>query len=232
MKIIIKKRNILKLLIVLISLLIGLDIVSIYLRFSYSYDESHLKTLINLFDVDMEQNIPTFYSSFQLVLASGLLLVIAKTSRLLDKSFWPWYGLSAIFLFLSIDEFVSLHEHLTNITRNLLHTSGYFYYAWVIPYTVALFTLLAVYFRFLLKLPKRSLILFVASGILFVTGAIGFELLGGHEDQINGDGTFIYVFDALFEEGLEMIGIALFIYALLDYIENTYEKLSISFGNS
>ena len=91
----------------------------------------------------------------------------------------------------------------------------------------------AAYAKFLLDLPSRTRVLFISSGILFVTGAIGFELIGGWYADKHGTGNITYALITTCEELLEMLGIALFIYTLLKYIVDTFGSLSLSvFRNS
>jgi hypothetical protein len=66
-----------------------------------------------------------------------------------------WIILSIIFLFLSVDNISSIHERLATPTRYLLGTSGFLYYAWVIPYSMALCVFVPLYSKFLLSLPKK-----------------------------------------------------------------------------
>ena len=91
-----------------------------------------------MFSVGADGSIPTYYSAFALLFSSGLL---AFTGYLIRKAGRPmvlyWFGLSVIFLFMSVDEMLELHERLIEPLRGALETSGAFYYAWVIPYGIA-----------------------------------------------------------------------------------------------
>lgn len=151
--------------------------------------------------------------------------------------FVGWLGLSVIFLFLSIDEIGSVHELLVGPIRSHFDTSGLLFYAWVIPYGIGLLCLIAIYARFLLRLPRKTLSWFVSGGCIFVLGAIGLELFGGRiHDDIGLDGSIAHVVgeDALkfsilytIEELLEMIGVVIFIYGLLTYIVDELGALKI-----
>ena len=190
--------------------------------------------LIPMFDLDAEMNFPTFYSSLTLVFASVLLALIAACHKKAGESYWYWGGLSIIFLFLSIDEFGSLHERFEEPFLRLLQTSGFlelskiFFYAWVIPYGVAVIIFVILYSKFLFKLPRKTMVWFMISGILYVTGAGVLEVFGGIEDRLHSSNTFIYLFLCTIEEFLEMFGIAIFIYTLLSYINEQFNTFSIS----
>jgi len=190
--------------------------------------------LIPMFDFDAEMNFPTFYASATLMISSALLAIIAFCHKKTGNSYGLWVGLSIIFLFLSLDEFGSLHERFEGPFLRLLQTSGclemskIFFYAWVIPYAALLFVFVLSYSNFLFKLPKKTMYLFIASGMIYVLGAMGLEILGGIQDRLYGSMNFVYLFLCTIEEILEMLGIAIFIYTLLSYIREQFESFSIS----
>jgi len=203
-----------------------LQILGIGTNFYFDYDVNFW--LIPLFDFDTEGNIPTLYSSFALIFCSLLLALIASTHKKQNSSYYQWIGLSIIFLFISIDEIAEIHERLIVPVRESLNTSGLLYFAWVIPYGVFLGVFVIAYFRFLMSLSKRIKNLFVASGITFVIGAIGFELLGGRHSDLNGEDNLTYSLIYTCEEFLEMLGIVIFIYALLIYLAKQFKPLTLS----
>jgi len=192
------------------------------------FDHDHVFGLIRLFNFDNEKNIPTLYSSIALILTAGLLSLIAYTHKKSNHPYVAWVGLAIIFLFLAIDETASIHENLISPVRETLHTSGVLYFAWVIPYGLALIIFVISYFKFLTQLPKRFMRLFILSGSTFVTGAIGFELLGGRQAEIYGRSDPTYALYYTCEEFLEMLGVIIFIYTLLTYIIEQFNILSIN----
>ena len=101
--------------------------------------------------------------------------------------------------------------------RVLLGTSGIFHFAWIIPgagFAIAV----ALYFRgFLFSLEARTRNLIIASGAIFVSGAIGVEMLEGIIVPTLGVGSIDYTAAEMLEEGLEMCGVVLVLYALTDY---------------
>jgi hypothetical protein len=135
--------------------------------------------------------------------------------------------LSLIFLFLGLDEISAFHEKINAPVRDFLNTSGIFFFAWVIPYGLILFVFVVSYLKFLIQLPKKFMKLFIASGAIYVVGALGFELLGGWQADFFGGDTLMYAIYYTFEESLEMLGIALFIYTLLTYVVSQFGSLTI-----
>ncbi len=71
--------------------------------------------------------------------------------------------------------------------------------------------------------------LFLVAGLIYISGAIGFNALGGQEAEQNGYFSVLYTLLYTFEELFEMVGIALFIYALAVYILEhlTFQKITL-----
>ncbi len=187
-----------------------------------------LMGLIPMFDFDRERNVPTLYSSANLMLSAVILGLIAVTHKANGATWVPWLGLSAIFVFLSVDELARIHEKLTAPLQLALSTSGAFYYAWTIPYGILTGILFLSYFRFLMRLPAKTRYLFIAAGAIFISGAIGFEMIGSFQLQNDfSRNTLATRLTYTCEEFLEMVGVVVFIYALLDYVLLAFGSLSI-----
>ncbi|MCZ6672888.1 MAG: hypothetical protein O7C75_08110 [Verrucomicrobia bacterium] len=148
--------------------------------------------------------------------------------KLERSAFLPWLGLALIFCFLAIDETAVIHERFTQPVRETLGTDGLLHYAWVIPYGLAVLVIAILYLRFLFRLPKRFLILFIVAGAIYVCGAIGFEMLSGNHEVPYGRENLLYCTYYTLEELFEMTGIVLFIYGLLSYITEKFDGLSLN----
>jgi len=210
------------LLICIFMLLLG----NIYSIINYN-TTGNTKGLFKLLNFDLENNIPTYYSIVTLFLCFILLLFTSYIRKKMGLSYYLWIGLSLCFLYISFDECIQIHERVAFFLKNKFELSGIFHYAsWAIPYGILLLGFSVIYyFKFLRPLSKKTQRLFLLSGFIYVGGAVGFELLAGvfHNplNEMNNTISILYTF----EELLEMIGIALFIYALLLYIE---EELKIT----
>jgi hypothetical protein len=179
-------------------------------------------------DLDRENNIPTWFSSALLAAAAILLFFIARARSALRDGLAPyWLGLALVFLYLSVDETASLHEATIHPIQRALNTSGALYSAWVIPAMVILPIFVAVYLRFLWALPRRTAILFVLAGSVYVGGALALEMLSWHHryplhapnpTDWEASKTFTYAVINHAEELMEMTGIIIFVYALLSYV--------------
>lgn len=184
------------------------------------------------FALDSENNIPTYFSSLLLLLISVCSGLIARFAWEQRSSFRRhWLGLSLIFFGLSVDEMASLHERVGNYMPHFVETEGIFYFGWVIPGVVFLVLFGVAYLRFFWHLPRRWKVLFAGAGLLYVGGALGLELVGGwYISQYGEWGSVEYLMINTVEEGLEMVGAALFIYALLAYLRAHVAEVRLSFG--
>ncbi len=194
----------------------------------FTTGDDSLGGLVFLFSVGADANFPTYYSSFAILCCAGALALLGKGEQhgaLIRPA--HWFGLSLIFVFLSIDEMLELHERATEPMRSIFGTSGLFYYAWVIPYSLAALLIFGAYVRFLFALPKRTSILIIVAGFLFVGGAVGVEMLGGLQAEVYGTRNLTYVLLQTLEETMEMSGIILFLFALADYAERRYGALEL-----
>ncbi|MGV3656325.1 MAG: hypothetical protein ACO1NX_00165 [Chitinophagaceae bacterium] len=188
-----------------------------------SVGASTAEALDGLFNLSRENNFPSYFSAF-LLLAAALLFYGVHLSVKASKGKWQqhWWLLSGVMVFLSIDEAVQLHERLPALTGSLLQNAGssFLHFAWVIPYTVLFLAVAAYFLKFVLALPPRTRNLFLLSGFLYVGGALGFEFLEGNEVGKNGY-SFAYWLMITVEEIMEMAGVIVLIYALLQLLQQS-----------
>jgi len=202
---------------------------SILLFIFYRLENPHLFVWVQWFDLDIEKNIPSFYSSFAILVCAFLFFFIGIFQELpMGYQKLGWFGLSAVFLFLSMDEAFKIHETIGDIVENYIHATGYLYFPWVLPYGFALILFLLVYSKFLFGLPKQTAVFLILSGAAYLTGAVFFDMLGGREAELNGYDSPAYCVLYTIEEFLEMVAIAGLIYTLLGYMEKQCGYLSIS----
>jgi len=214
----------------LFGVVLALTLLNSVILFFYFYlEDYYVYGFAHLFDLDIEGNVPSLYSAAAIIFSSLLLFVHAAVSkRTNDGMYVSWLGLAAIMLFLGVDEGVAIHEKLSDLLEEYMDADGFFYYLWVIPYAIATSIIGLVYVPFLLKLPARTRALFLAAGFIFVTGAIGVEVFAAREADLHGEWTMTYCVLYSVEEFLEMIGIVVFIYALLSHHGGDNDPLSFS----
>lgn len=183
-------------------------------------DEHRLARAMKRFDLGHEPSIPNWYSSLALVASAGLLAVIAAAKwKSRDAFRRHWALLSILFLLLAVDEAVMIHEMADRTLHDLWHTTGPLYFAWVVPGAAFASTVGLLYLRFLTHLDPRTRNRFLAAATLFIGGAIGIEMVEGVVVESHGLESLCFTVVQCIEERLEMLGIVLFLYALLDYID-------------
>jgi len=231
--------------ILLVTVLL-VTLASLVVRFLQFVDYGSVSSAVRaLVDVGEEDNVPTWYSAVQLQLSSILLAAIAIAKRRRREGYaLHWAILSSIFLYLSLDEVASQHEELSNgvissLGRDLLDlNSGFFHQFWVVPGIVFTLVFLLAYLRFLAHLPSETRRLFVIAGTLFVLGALGAEMLQARvissyamEGWANVGGLPKIAVGLLgsLEELLEMLGIVVFIFALLSYMSSHLPGITLRF---
>ena len=176
---------------------------------------------VRMFDLDMERNVPTLFSSAILLISGFLFYLLSKTPNEVKKgSRRYWLGLSFVFTFLAFDESAKIHEQLGDFTERFVDASGYLHYPWVISYSILVLILAAFYLQFFLKMEKKVFWSFMASAVIYIGGAIGFELIGANESSLHGTDTILYSIYYTIEESLEMFGVIYLIYILLGLLES------------
>lgn len=231
MKFEVRKSKILRNLFIAVTFLLVGQIIAIYLRLNTSgLNEKIPRLIIKLFNFDMEANLPTYFSSL-ILLGDGILLaLIGCRYKTLGKKHLHWLGLSFVFVFLALDEMIQIHEQLRAPMAKLFNTTGILYYAWFIPYLIIVAILGIAYFKFMMRLPKHILKLFILAGFLFIFGAVVMEAISGlYEVKYGESDTLAYYVMTTFEELLEMSGAIIFFYALLYYITDNFKNFELKF---
>lgn len=210
-----------------VKLLLGivccLTIASLIVNFTQYYlpDYPSRELLKELFNLDGEINIPSLYSAGALLFCSILLATISKAKKVAgNRDYRSWAGLSIVFVYLSFDEFISIHEKLILPLRNTYNTRGLLYYPWVIAGAIFVLLFLLLFWRFIITIPKKTRHLLLIAGTIYVAGAIGMEMVGGYYADYYTGTNMIFVLITTVEEVLEMMGIIVLIYALLSYMSS------------
>ncbi len=178
----------------------------------------HLKSqsgIVPLLSLSYEHNLPTFYSAALLLGCSLLLSLIAAGARRSGERFVPgWWVLAAGFLYISLDEVLSFHEEASQ----WLSLGGVLHFSWVVPAALVVLVVGAAYVPFLRLLPRAMRIRFLLAGAIYVGGAVGMELPLGYWTVHHGTDNLGYALIDAVEEAMEMLGLNLFLLALLDHL--------------
>lgn len=183
--------------------------------------------LRELFDLDLEVSIPTWYAQTQL-LAAGVIaaiLMLNHHARKDSSGARNWLLVALLCLFLSIDEGSGVHEQLIGIIRDQ-RLIGSSVNPWIIYATIILLIVGVIFVRFFLGLPRRTKFLLAMAATIFVSGAFMVDMISG--GYVENTGLHKLFFIPL-EEGLELAGASLLVYTLADYAKQTKSKLTLDF---
>ena len=202
---------------------------AIGLVMTYGFGHDHVWGLVPLFNFGLEANVPTFYESSLFMLNGLLFLFLWRLGNPGDKERKVWLLLAVVFFFLAVDEFAMVHELLIAPVRQNLRTGGLLFFAWVMPYLVLVVFLGAWIAPSLWRLGTRLRLLFGMSAAVFVSGAVGLEMLGGRYYQSQGQTVDLtYRLFQTAEEAMECTGLLILTYTLLELVSTRVSKVQIN----
>jgi hypothetical protein len=184
-------------------------------------DDTHRDIIhvVDLFSVNVEESIPTWYAAMLLFGAAALLaLIAAAKAGAKDRFAAQWAGLAVIFIYLSIDEGAAVHEVAADVVQTQLSLTGFLYFGWQIVAVPLLILFALFYWRFVFHLPTQTRNLFILAAVIYVGGALVVEGISANQWYIDGGPTFEYLAIATVEEFCEMLGAIILIYTLLSYM--------------
>ncbi len=218
-------------LLVTIAALVSIHALSLFGLFELGRD--HQMGLFRMFNLSEEGNVPTWFAATTLFASAVILGLTWHVVRTAGEPYARHWGvLALIFLFIAIDEAASIHELLILPLREALAAERALYFAWVIPYGIAVVIFALAYVRFTLSLPRRTAILLLAAALLYVGGALGMEMLSPHVYDWTGDVSLPMFVMLLIEETLEMLGVTVLIHALLDHLARRGARVELRFVES
>ncbi|WP_156384523.1 hypothetical protein [Devosia sp. Root413D1] len=180
---------------------------------------------LKILRLDAENTLPVWYSSTQLIACALMLFLQAQqASAERSKQRVGWLLLAFGFVYLSMDETASIHEILIEKVKLVFHTSGVFTFGWVLVAIPAVIVVLLLLWRFILRLPRRTQLLFLGSGAIYVFGAVGLEMLGAPIFEAQGVDAPSYIAFVVTEETFEIVGISLFLTALLLHVHREQQS--------
>jgi hypothetical protein len=136
-----------------------------------------------------------------------------------------------LFFVLAIDEAVMIHEMVDTAMAGI-NPFDQLYFPWVIVGAIFALVVGLAFMRFLLTLPPRTRFLMIFSGLVFVGGAVGMEVIAGFvfaaaENELAAARSVSHVIAQAIEEAMEMAGVAIFFCALLDYVNVSGLELAV-----
>lgn len=187
-----------------------------------------------LIDLDGEANLPSWYSSIQLFFVGILwsFLIYEKVERE-DKSTWELLLIPILFLMLSLDESAQIHEYIGLKSDALLPTgrrsdtlfqeTGIWMFL-LPPFLIGLVFRLYVNAKRFFSVPKEISFRFMVGFLIFIGSAAGVEIFSNFMDW------FLSLEIAL-EEGGEMMGVTILLWATWDLLRINLKTLPFEFGS-
>ena len=188
--------------------------------------------LTSLLDLSGESSLAAWYSSTQFFCVFILSAIFTYHKIKQNSKSFPLIILPIIFLLMSIDESVQIHEWLGEKSDILFsdgsrigtsfQKTGIWMFVFGLPF-VALFLLWAYSLKHHFSDKPSSFKKLVIGMIIMLTGALGFEFLSNFVENS------FWVIEVTFEEGLEMIGVTVMLWAVydmaIDYMPNMDQKI-------
>ncbi len=201
-----------------VPIFVALNLALGVVLFAGNNDTTGVGAFLRFFDLNGEQTVPAWYSTVLLALAAFATAAVAVTKHFDAAPFVRhWYALAGIFIILSMDEALAIHEQSMGPLRDLLQVGGLLYFTWVVPGILFVTIVGAIYLRFILTIPRRLARNIVIAAVIYVGGALFLEMLGGLFYELYGPGILTRL-TAILEEAAEMVGIIWYIHALADHL--------------
>ena len=180
--------------------------------------------VIRLFSLNRGGNLPSWFQS-TLLLACSFLLRFIYNGDTSKESKTRWGVLSLVFLFLSLDEAAAIHAGITDRLFRVLNAAGVLSgsRSWVFVWGILVALFGGWLWKLLGSLPRKTLHEFLIAGTLFLSGALGWELVLGWYEHVGGIRSLTYMTGTTIEELLECAGVILFLHALLSYLRLSHQ---------
>jgi hypothetical protein len=186
-------------------------------------DNDYVERIAHWLDVNAEASIPTWYAAVALMSCSVLLAIVALAARRLGRPYpLQWALLSIGFALLSLEEIIGVHSQATKVLRSVVSSTDgaglvYLLVLGVVA-VVGIIVLVALFGRFFLHLPRRWRMLFGIGLVIYLIGVLASDAVGDYLRSAFGEAGLVYIVVLTLEEALEMIGVLIVIYGLLEYI--------------
>ncbi len=207
----------------------------------YSFNSLFASDFVDLVDITLEGNLPTWFSSTQLLLVGLCAYLIGQHRRLQNGNgkAIAWFVIAAFFAYMGIDDASQLHERVSTIIADVSLGSNanipvpdmfrnFPSYYWLILFlpvfaSVALFMIVFLFKEFSDREPMQLFLV----GITFYVGAVGLDYFDGIDrnyDIIVNNTLFLlddarHVFRAV-EEFIEMVGTIFILAAFLQHLHS------------
>ena len=178
---------------------------------TYNYRVHELpEYIVGPLDVDNEQSLENAFSSFILAIAGGLTLAVAgRRKRDGDRDTLAWRVLAIGLIAMSLEEVAGIHESI-----NDWQGGGWTTWGMVVAAAIGVW-----FIPFLRRLPSRTRWMFLIAGAAYVGGEMVVQKLEElFVGTFGGTEGLPYKFSAAVKEGGTLIGVWIYIRAILAYM--------------
>jgi hypothetical protein len=223
-------RGVISLLVSVMLVLLCCHLLAWWLFYHDKTDTNFIRYFDRYFNFNLENNFPSFFSALILFFSALLLGLIYKLTKVTDTYKKRWLLLSVVFLFLSMDEALKIHERVEHLSRLVFtnNLDGFLFWTWIIPYVLLALVVASFCFRMVLQLPKAVRNKFILAGTLYVFAAAGTESIEGHLMKITAEDPVVLMITTTIQELLEMVSIIIFIAGLLAYLAMKMRSIRLS----
>jgi hypothetical protein len=210
----------------IVAVLVLLSVAGRFVREILEIETTLLRRTVRLFQLNEEQNLPTWYSSALLLFCAAVSWAISVSEKLPKApSATQWKILGLLFLAFSIDETATIHERFLDLLARTLEVHRVLSYEWLIPGIIIIVGITFWFVLFAARLPPGVRGLFIAGWVVFVSGLLLFETLAGYAHPLQTHRQkMLHILFTSVEELLEMVGVCLLGYSLLLYRQRLEEK--------
>lgn len=209
-----------------IRVLVFIALIIILINVVISFMPKDYRRFFYFVDLDCESNIPTWFSSMLLAIASffAYSCSLAKRLDLNEKRLWQIFSIGLICM--SIDETSMVHENIGAVLNKYIFKikgieNGS---PWVVvlgPIALLVIMVFALKMRKYLKCSKKTKNTLLIGGLVYVFGAFVLE----STTNINGIEWFLK-YEYIFEEACEILGAILIIKALMEQSNVFFETIT------
>ncbi len=172
--------------------------------------------LIQLFHMGEEANVPTWFSSVNLL---GLSYFMYKALPLFGDRVRAARCLMIGTVFLSLDETAQLHEKMSPLLERLVQFNGLLRYPWVLAGLVAFLGFCWLTVKVCSQIPRALRPILYIGGLVFFVSCLGLEAIEGIVAHYHTEDYLPYQLIQTVEEAGEMVGITLMAYGFLRFAQ-------------
>lgn len=198
------------------------------LKYLTVYDQAF--GLIPLVDFYRSLSIPTVFNYLLYFLIVLLVETISKLRRAEEQADHQlWAFLAIVFIYITLQRGSGLHNYLILPLRRLLRAQfpGLPKTNLIITASFITLVLIPLFSKLIKSLPRRSLYLGLSAVALHLLGFLGYEFFGTAYARDFGKDNLTFSLIFTLTRTLQMSGVGLGIFALLDYLEKEFFELAI-----